>query len=60
MKNVLILWEGLPSCSLLISELSQDPQINVDLAFTRPNVPFEDLSNSLDVPSAMTECSPST
>ena len=35
-KNILIIWEGLPACSLLISELIYEKDISLDLAFTNP------------------------
>ena len=45
-KNILIIWEGLPACSLLISELINQKDISLDLAFTKPKVPFKNIKDN--------------
>tara|TARA_Y200000002_G_scaffold228924_1_gene189017 strand:- start:4673 stop:5776 length:1104 start_codon:yes stop_codon:yes gene_type:complete len=45
-KNILIIWEGLPSCSLLISDLINQKDYSLDLAFTRPKVPFKNIKDN--------------
>jgi len=42
MKKILIIWEGLNSCSLLINELVKSENYLVDLIYTKANVPFKD------------------
>ena len=42
MKKILIIWEGLNSCSLLINELVESKNYLVDLIYTKANVPFKD------------------
>ncbi len=45
-KNILIIWEGLPSCSLLISDLINQKGFSLDLAFTAPKVPFKNIQEN--------------
>ena len=42
MKRILIIWEGLNVCSLLINELVKSENYLVDLIYTKANVPFKD------------------
>lgn len=41
MKNILIIWEGLNSCSLLINCLTKSKNYSVDLIYTKASVPFK-------------------
>ena len=48
MSKVLIFWEGLPACSALINSLAISPDYQVDLLYTKPSVPFTNISAYLD------------
>jgi len=43
MKKILIIWEGLNSCSLLINCLAKSNNYCVDLTYTKASVPFRDV-----------------
>ena len=40
-KKICVFWEGFPICGLLVSQLFNDPSIEIDLYVTQPSVPFE-------------------
>lgn len=46
MRNIIIFWEQMPVCGLLLNELNIDNS-NVTIYATRPKVPFEDLDKFL-------------
>lgn len=48
MKKILIFWKGLPACSALTNSLAKSPEYHVDLFYTQPSVPFENLHTYLD------------
>lgn len=48
MKKILIFWKGLPACSALTNALANSPEYHVDLLYTQPSVPFENLHTYLD------------
>lgn len=48
-RKVLIFWEGFPVCGLLISELTRQPDLEVELYVTRPNVPFKNFFTNYDI-----------
>jgi glycosyltransferase involved in cell wall biosynthesis len=50
MKHVVVFWEGLPSCGLLLKGLIDDSEIRLTLYATRPSVPFKDIDRLLGVP----------
>jgi hypothetical protein len=47
MKHVVVFWEGLPSCGLLLKSLLEDSDIRLTLYATRPAVPFKDIDRLL-------------
>jgi len=46
-KHVVVFWEGLPSCGLLLKGLIDDSDIRLTLYATRPSVPFKDIDRLL-------------
>lgn len=40
-RRILIFWEGFPVCGLLVSELSKQPDLQIDLYVSSPSVPFD-------------------
>ena len=48
-RKVLIFWEGFPVCGLLVSEISKCKDIELHLYATKPNVPFDDMSEQYNI-----------
>ena len=48
MKKILIIWQGLTSCTLLISDLLSSKDYITDLIYTNSALPFEGIDNYLN------------
>ena len=47
-KKVIVFWEGLPACALLLSSLARNPEVHLTVFATRAAVPFHDIDKRLD------------